>query len=46
MGIRNASKTANNSQIELFDKFYKTVKPTDHKTYKKIVNFTKTLEQD
>lgn len=25
--------------MELFDKFYQTIKPTDEKTYKKIINF-------
>ena len=40
------SKTASRNlqtkteQVELFEKFYQTVKPTDDKTYKKIINFT------
>ena len=31
--------------MELFDKFYKTVKPTDDRMYKKIINFTKNIDQ-
>ena len=39
-------RTQDNSQIELFEKFYQTIKPTDDKTYKKIINFTQTLDHD
>ena len=30
----------------MFEKFYQTIKPTDDKTYKKIINFTQTLDDD
>jgi hypothetical protein len=41
---RNQIKTSQNSQIELFEKFYQTVKPTDDKTFKKIISFTLGLD--
>ena len=40
------SRNFNQEQVNLFEKFYQTVKPTDEKTYQKILNFSKTVKDD